>query len=116
VGVEVEDAGHIIKWVWASALFAYLTAQVVAVRRLTGERKRRSRSVLIAMLICIMLDSVVRDVFENREAGRIAALALAVAAIIATLVLVRMLRTQSGVKVTAAEDDGEDRIQTLKLN
>jgi hypothetical protein len=26
------------------------------------------------------------------------------------------LRTQSGVKVTATEDDGEDRIQTLKLN
>ena len=112
----MEEAWSIIKWVWAATLFAYLIVQVVATLRLTGERRRRSHKVLVVMLVCITLRSGIRDVFENRDASRVVSLVVGVAAVIATLVLIRMLRARDVVDTTESESGIEGRIQPLKLS
>ena len=88
------DAWHMFKWIWAAVLFGYIVVQIIALRRLKGEPKRQSTTVLIVMLVFTMLQSWVRDVFENREASRIGMAVVGVYAVIATVVLSRMLHSK----------------------
>ena len=74
-------------------LFAYLLVQVFSSwARMKGDQKRRSNTVLTVMLVLMFGTDVIRDVFffEDRTASRVGFVVVAVAAIIAMIVLVRM--------------------------
>jgi peptidoglycan/LPS O-acetylase OafA/YrhL len=92
------DAWHMFKWIWAAVLLAYFVVQIIALRRLDGEPKRQSTTVLMVMLVFTMLQSWVQDVFENREASRIGMAVVGVYAVIATVVLSRMLHKKVELK------------------
>ena len=95
----MEGVWHIVKWVPLPIIGIYLFVQVLAMRRLEGEPKRRSTAVLAVMSVSVMLETWIRLVFENREASRIAMLIVGFCAVIAIAVLSRMLHSQkSGVK------------------
>jgi tryptophan-rich sensory protein len=93
-GVEVQDAWHIFRWVWAAVLFAYLAVQVAAFWRLDSGGKKRARTIMFVMLALMVARNSVRDVFENREVSRVGSLVVVLGAVIATVILLRMLRTQ----------------------
>jgi hypothetical protein len=113
----LQDAWHIVKWIWAAVFFAYLTLQVIAVWRLKGDLKRRSTTVLTVMIILIGVSDAIRAVFffENRMADRIGMLTIGVAAIVATIVLARMFARNPSV---AADNRGgaEHYVEPLKLS
>ena len=67
---------------------------IVALRRLEGESKKQSTMVLMVMLVFTVLQSWVQEVFENREASRIGTAVVGVYAVIATVVLSRMLHSK----------------------
>ncbi len=90
----MEGAWHVVKWVPIPIIGIYFVVQVLAMRRLEGELKRRSSAVLAVMSVFVMLESWIRLVFENREASRIAMLIVGFCAVIATAVLSRMLHSQ----------------------
>jgi hypothetical protein len=45
------DPWYIDKWASAIVLLVYLVVQVVAMRRLDGDRKKRSQSILLGMVV-----------------------------------------------------------------
>jgi uncharacterized membrane protein len=115
-GVEVQDAWHIIRWYWAAVLAVYFAVQILAAWRLKGIQKKRSYAVATAMVILSGLSDAIRYVFffENREAHLIAMLALAIAAIVATIVLV-VIFCERPSEIADSQYD-EHRIQSLNLN
>jgi heme A synthase len=97
------DAWHIFEWVWAAVLFTYLAAQVIAFRRLDGERKRISSKVLIAIVVLVTISNFVHAVFEIRAVSTVGMIVVGIAAVIATVVLVRMLRAKEQCRGLTAE-------------
>ena len=93
----MEDAWHIFKWVYVAVLCAYLVVQVLALRRLRGDQKRRSNTVLTVMLLLIFGCDAIRDIFffEDRTARRMGTVIVAVGAIVATLVSGRLFGEDS---------------------
>jgi hypothetical protein len=84
------DPWSIGKCVSAAILLVYLVIQIAAVRRLTGDRKRRSRSILLGMVVLEGLSISVT--IGSREAGRVGIVVVGVAAVVAIGVLSQMLR------------------------
>ena len=111
------EAWHIIKWVWAAVFLIYSVVQVLAFRRLKGNRKRRSGLVATIMVVLMGLEGAIRSIFffENRTAGRIGALVVGVAATIATIVLISMFGVSPAAE-EESEDDARHRVQSLKLS
>ena len=116
-GVEVQDSWHILRWAYVAILSVYLVVQVLALRRLRGDQKRRSNVVLTVMLVLMFGSDAIRDIFffEDRMAHQVGMLVVAGGAIVATLVLGRLFGNDS------VEPDGESKsntehIQPLKLS
>jgi hypothetical protein len=106
----------IVKWVWVAVCFVWLAVQAVALRRLKGDLKRRSMNVFWVVFVLMMVSDWIRDVFEIPKATRIGMLTVGVAAIVATILLVVMLRSPDATKNTDGPDvDVEGHIQSLKL-
>jgi formate-dependent nitrite reductase membrane component NrfD len=112
----LDSAWHIAKWLWLAVFAAYLIVQVLAIRRSTGEGKKRSQSILVAMAVAVMIQSWIQDAFENREASRISMLVVGALAAAATVFLVRFLLSQGGTKSNVGKDGAEDRIRQLNLS
>ncbi len=112
----MQDASQSIRWLYVAVLFAYLLVQVFALRRLKGDQKRRSNTVLTVMLVLMFGTDVIRDVFffEDRTASRVGFVVVAVAASIAMIVLVRMFG-QAPTGLAGSQASAEDYIQPLKL-
>jgi uncharacterized membrane protein len=110
----MDGAWQTVKWVWVAVCFVWLIVQSLAFRRLKGDLKRRSTNVFWVVFILMMVSDFIRDVFENREASRIAMLSVGIAAIVATILLVRMFG-QRPVGPTDDQARTEDYIQPLKL-
>jgi hypothetical protein len=112
----VQDAWHVIQWIWVAVLCTYLVVQVFALWRLKGDQKRRSNTVLTVMLILMFGSDAIRDVFfvENRVAGQVGKLVTGVAAIVATVVLTRMFG-ESPVVTADSKEDGPE-VQSLNLS
>ena len=107
--------GHVVKWIWAAVIFAYLIVQLFAWRRLKGDKRRRSRTISRAMLILIAVEDTINSVlYRSRVGTYVGVLITGVAAIIATAVLVRMFG-ESPV-VTEESEQGEHELQSLNLN
>jgi len=108
----VQDAWHIIKWIWVAVLSIYLVVQVFALRRLKGDQKRRSNTVLTVMLILMFGSDAIQDVFffENHIARQVGMLVVGVAAIVATVLVVRILvRVQLSAKRAGRMNTGSSR-------
>ncbi len=113
----MDDAWQIVRWVLAAFVFAYLAVQVMALRRLKGDRKKRSHRVLIVMTVLMGVSDAIRDIFffENRVAGKIGMLMVGGAAIVSTFVLVRMF-AESPSDAADSEEGSERYIQSFKLS
>ena len=109
----MNDAWHIIKWVWIMVMLACFASQLIVARRI-GWRNRRGRWVANVTMICAMLPNLVLVTFENRQASRIVALPAAAVAVAVTLILV--LQQEKAAGKTVGLGDAEDRIQTLGLS
>ena len=111
------DAWHVFKWVWVAVCFVWLAMQALALRRLKGDLKRRSMNVFWVVLVLMMVSDWVREVFENLEATRVGMLFVGVAALVAAVLLARMLLSPGEARITDGPDvDVEDHVQSLKLN
>jgi hypothetical protein len=86
------DAWEIAKWISAAVLAVYTAVQIAAVRRLSGDRRKRSQSILLGMVI--LEGFSISLTAGSREAHRIAAVVVGVAALVAISVLSQMLRSQ----------------------
>ena len=113
----MQDAWHIIKWIWVVVFGAYLIVQVVAAWRLKGIRKKRSTTIALMMVIVMGVSDAIRSIFffENRVADQIGMLVIGMAAIVATTVLVVMF-CGGLVRATDGQDDAEHGMQRLKLS
>ena len=112
----MDGTWHIVKWVWVAVCFIWLAVQVLALRRLKGDLKRRSMNVFWVVFVLMMVSDWIRDVFEIPNATRIGMLAVGAAAIVATILLVGMLRIPDAVKNADGPDvDVEGHIRSLKL-
>jgi len=109
-----DSTWYLIKWAWGTVLCAYLIVQVLAVRRSTGDFKKRSEAALVGMVVATTIQSWIQSAFENRVASRISMLAVGVFAAAATIYLVSLLRSRKS--VSGGQHQVEDRIQPLKLN
>ena len=109
----MNDAWHIVKWVWIVVMVACFASQLIVARRM-GWRNRRGRWVATVTAICAMLPNTLSGIFEDRQVGRMVALPSAVVAVAMTLILLFHQGKAAG--KTAAYDDAEDRIQTLGLS
>ena len=89
------DAWHVAKWVSIAVTVVYVGFQILAERRLEGDYKKRSRPVLISVLVATMIQGWIDGAFENPAASRMALLAVGVVAGVATVVLARMLQSQN---------------------
>jgi hypothetical protein len=116
VAMLTDSTWHIVKWAWGTVFFAYLIVQVLAIRRSTGEYKRRSQSAVVVMAIAVTIQNWIQDVFENRDASRISMLAVGALAAVTIVFLVRLLHSQRGPKTDAGKSAVEDRIQQLNLS
>jgi len=112
----MDGSWHIVKWIWVAACFIWLVVQVIALRRLKGDLKRRSNAISWVVPILLMVSDCIREVFENLEAARIGMAVVGAAAIVATILLVRMLFSPDRGKITDTQDDAPEAIQSLKLN
>jgi hypothetical protein len=95
--VEVKaviNAAHFLRWAILVVFAVYLPVQVLALRRLKGELKSRGARVLIVISVLTLLQSWIRGAFENREASEIATAVVCIAALVATWVLIQMLRRE----------------------
>jgi len=97
-------------------LFTFLAVNLIAVWRLDAGGKKRARTVMWVIVILMAVQGLVRDVFENREVSRIGNLLVGLAALIATVILLHMLRVQRLRGTTGIESGAEDEVQALKLN
>ncbi len=108
---------QIVKWIWVGICFVWLAVQTLAIRRLKGDLKRRSMNVFWLMFVLMTVSDWIRDVFENRMATRIGMLIVGVAAIVAIILLVGILRDPDATKnIDGPDVDVESHIQSLKLS
>ena len=112
----MHDTWQIVKWIWVGVCFIWLGVQWLALRRLKGDLKRRSLNVLWVVFALDMAFEWIRTVFENLEAVKIGMLVVGGAAVVATILNVRMLLRPDSGKITGAQDDAPGAIQSLKLN
>ena len=113
----MDGSWHIIRWVWVGVCFAWLAVQALAIRRLKGDPKRRSMNIFWVVFALMMVSDWIRDVFENPVASRIGMLVVGIAAIVATCLLVRILRSPDARKSADEPDvDIEGHIRSLKLS
>ena len=115
----MDGSWHIVKWIWVAICFVWLAVQILAIRRLKGDPKRRSMDVFWAVFALMMVSDWIRDAFffENRVAARIGMLVVGCAAIVATGLLVRILCIPDARNNRDGPDvDIEGHIRSLKLN
>jgi len=100
-----DSTWHWIIWVWSIVLCSYLILQVLAIWRSAGEVRKRSQSVLIAMVVVTTIQDWIQSAFENKIASRISMSAVGVFAAAATFYLVSLLRSRAqGTSGHPAED------------
>jgi hypothetical protein len=58
----MDGTWQIVKWVWVAVCFVWLAVQVVALRRLKGDLKRRSMNVFWVVFVLMMVSDWTRDV------------------------------------------------------
>jgi len=104
-----------VKWIWVAVGFVWIGVQWLAWRRLKGDLKRRSIDVFWTVFIVYIVFDGMRTVWENPEATRIGMLVVGGAWIVATILLVRFLRSPDRAKMTDSQDDALEAIQSLKL-
>jgi hypothetical protein len=85
-------AWSIAKWVVGAILLGYVAIQIGAVRRLQGNRKRRSVSILYAMVVLEGLSVSIGSATGSRDVSRIGMIVVGAAAVAASMVLIQMLR------------------------
>ena len=108
---------HIVKWVWVAICFIWIVVQALALRRLGGDLKRRSLNIFWVVFVLMMVSDWIRNVFEIPKATRIGMLAVGAAALIATVLLVGILRKPNAGKDADKPDvDLEGHIRSLRLN
>ena len=90
----MEEVWNLLRWAWITIIAVYALFQLIAFRRLVGERRAGSRSVMMAMLIASLVSNCISLVSESSKADRIALMTVAACASIATAVLARMLAEQ----------------------
>jgi hypothetical protein len=113
----LQDAWHIVKWVWVAVWCVYMTVQISAVRRLKGDLKKRSTAVLTVIVVLMGVSDAVRNIFffEDRVADRIGMLIVGSAAFVASIYLVGLFG-QTEVNEAGSKGSAEDHIQPLRLN
>jgi hypothetical protein len=111
----MDGSWHVIRWIWVAICFIWIVVQVVALRRLRGDLKRQSWNVFWVVFVLMMVSDWIRDAFENPMATRIGMLAVGVAAIAATVVLIRLLRTPGAGNI-ADEPDVDGHVKSLNLS
>ena len=112
----MDGTWQIVKWVWVGVCLVWLAVQMLAIRRLKGDLKRRSMNVLWVVLVLMNVSDWIREVFENPTANRIGMLVVVAATIIAAILPLGVLRSPDARKDTDAPDvDAEGGIQRLKL-
>jgi hypothetical protein len=107
----MDEVWHLLKWIWTVIFAVYALMQFIASRRLVGERKEHSQTVMIAMFVVLMVSDWVRQVFEVPRASRIATLAVGLCASVATAVLARLLAEQK-----LESESGVSRSSILKAD
>ena len=112
----MQDAWHLVKWVCAAVMLTFLVVQVVAAWRLDSGGKKRARTILWVIVVLTTVQTFLRDVFGNREVGRIGTVIVAMVALIGTMALLRMLRMQPLRGTTGIKSGSENSVQTLKLS
>ncbi len=112
----MDGSWHIIKWIWGTVCFIWIMVQVVALKRLKGDLKRRSLNVFWMVFVPLIVSDFIRDVFENPEATRVARLVVGVVAVVATVFLIRLLLSKADQSADAQEGNGAESIQPLKLS
>ena len=112
--MEVQDAWHILRWIWAAVFIVYCVLEIFAEKRLGGREKKRSSTILIVMVILVAVRIGIRVVFGSGPAYRLAVISVGIAAGIAALVLAKMLIEQKETNGTDTQG-AEEQIQTLKL-
>ncbi len=112
---QVDGAWYIAKWVWVAILFVWLAVQLLAYRRLRGDLRRRSFTVFWVVFVLDMVFDWIRTVFENPQATRIAMLVVGAAAIIATILLARMLFSPDRGKLADTQVDAAEAIQSVEI-
>jgi len=115
----MEGSWHVIKWVWVAVCLIWMVVQIVALRRLKGDLKRRSMNVFWVVFVLMMISDWIRDVFffENPVAARIGMLVVGAAAIVATTLLIGILCSPDpGKTVSRLDVDADGQIQSLKLS
>ena len=105
--------GHIVKWIWAAVIFTYLLVQLFAWRRLKGDQRRRSKTILKAMLILVFVEDTIQFIVGNRVVSLVGALLTGGAAIVATVALARMFAESPVVTEESQQDEHE--LQSLNL-
>ena len=112
----MQDAWHIIKWIWVAVFAVYLVVQIAAVWRFKGARKKRSTTIVLMMTVVTGVSDAVRSIFffENRMADQIGMLVVGVAALVATTVLVGMFGKEPTV-TTDGRDDAEQGDAAAKV-
>jgi len=80
-----------MKWVLGAVWAAYLILQVVAIRRLHGETRKRCLAVLPFMVIAMLLANGVKLVFESQAAKKVELVILGVLGSGAIVMLSRLL-------------------------
>jgi hypothetical protein len=107
-------AWHILRWAWSAIVIVYCVLAFLASKRLRGREKTLNHVVLLVIAALVAVRIWIRYAFGG-QVYRWAVLVVGVAAGIATLIVAKMLTSQ-----TPADEDevaaGEDRIQSLKLN
>jgi hypothetical protein len=112
----MDGSWHIIKWICVTICFIWLAVQVVALRRLKGDPKRRSLNVFWVVFFLMVVSDWIRDVFENPEATRIGMVTVGAAAVVATVLLTRLLLSKAPNVAEGRNGDVEDSIQLLRLS
>ena len=112
----MHDAWHILRWAWAAVLIVYCILVMIADRRLRGPARKRSRNMLIVIVVLVAIRYGILKVYGGGTAYRIAVLFVGIAAGIAALVLTKMLITRQEDAGAVDPDGVQEQIQSLKLN
>ena len=109
----MQDTWQILRWSWAAVCVVYGVLQIIGSMRLRGMAKKRSRNILVVMVILVAMQSWIREVLGNLQAIRWAAVFVGIAAAVAALFLATMLIRQKDDRADDAQDT-EEHIQSLK--
>ncbi len=88
------EVWHSIRWAWLTVVVVYVVLQAIALRRLSGEFKRRSEWIWRVVMAAFIGTWSVSMVFEGRAVDRIVTLIFGAVCVGAIAVLTKAFRDQ----------------------